>query len=470
MDDVNNRAAAKPAGYRWFKVWLTFGALLAVLLLVNSIQNYNFVARRMVVEQVRRELNRHVVAIDRQVREAGDEGKTKLPALVRNLLRERESIESIEVRDRDGVVLARAGEPARAVFPASEIHDRLRNREPLFAIRDGAIVELFPIRLPGPERPIFATMQITASLERATAVFWPVRRNLIINCSAAIALLVSIVVIALRLRQYVQGKQLEQQVAIARKVQQDLLPSAGAASESVRVAADCMPAQVVGGDFYDTFEAAPGRTALVLGDVSGKGIPAALLMGVIHGAVRSSGWADSPKAHEQASRKLNQLLCERASGERYATMFWAYHDERRSTLHYVNAGHCAQLLARRRRGVTEIAALDQGGPVLGLLAGASYEQHAVDVAAGDLLVMFSDGIVEAANADGEEFGEERIRGIVQNTKAAGAPELHAEILRAVRDFTGDVAPQDDLTLMVAQFAGAPALEQQTFEIEEMAGV
>ena len=103
-----------------------------------------------------------------------------------------------------------------------------------------------------------------------------------------------------------------------------------------------------------------------MGDVSGKGIPAALLMGVIHGAVRSSAWTDSRTNHERETAELNRLLCERLSGDRFASMFWSYCDADHSAVHYVNAGHCAPILIGVRNGKAEIQLLEVGGPVLGL--------------------------------------------------------------------------------------------------------
>src|SRR5882672_10131519 len=128
-----------------------------------------------------------------------------------------------------------------------------------------------------------------------------------------------------------------------------------------KLATEYAPAQQVGRDFYDVFLVKDGRIALVMGDVAGKGMPSALLMGVIHGAVRSSLWAESAASHELASQSLNRLLCEGASEARYATMFWCYYDSSTHSLSYVNAGHCPPLLMRKNDGEVEISRLDAGG-------------------------------------------------------------------------------------------------------------
>jgi len=155
----------------------------------------------------------------------------------------------------------------------------------------------------------------------------------------------SLAAVAVRFRAYIAGKQLEQQLDVARRVQQDLLPPASQTGQSFRMAAVCLPAEHVGGDFYDTFHVNHEDSAFILGDVSGKGIPAALLMGVIHGAVRSSRWSECPEQHVEATRQVNRLLYEHASGERFASMFWSYFDSRTELLHYINAGHCSPMEA-----------------------------------------------------------------------------------------------------------------------------
>lgn len=456
---------------RWFKVWLTVGGLLAVLLLVNSVLNYEFVSRRMAMEQLRHELNRQVAAFEQQARQTG---QTPVDILAREFAKDRDKTPWIEIRDRDGNVLAHEGIHAGPTFSEQDMRERMRTREPVVKVRKteagDVLVESFPIRLAPPapgQKPSFAVIEIAASLDAANAVFWPVRRNLIINCSAALALLVSLVLMAIRFKQYVQGKQLEQQLEIARKVQQDLLPAPASAPKQVDVAARCIPALSVGGDFYDVFQANPNRVGVLTGDVSGKGMPAALLMGVLHGAVRSSNWADSRKDHEDATRRINQLLCERASGERYATMFWSYFDTRSHTLHYINAGHCAPMLVRSRQGRKELLGLEEGGPVLGLLPRARYEQASITLEPGDFLVVYSDGVIEAANAAGEEFGEERLRALLESSNEQTAAGVEERILTAVRTFVGNEEPQDDLTLAVVRFQPAMFPVDRESRIREM---
>ena len=161
---------------------------------------------------------------------------------------------------------------------------------------------------------------------RDASAIWPIRRNLAINCSGALALLGTVVIAGLGFRSYARGRRLEQQVEIARQVQVELLPSGTQALAPVEVAAVYRPAEQVSGDFYDVFRLGDGRIGIVMGDVSGKGVPAALVAGVMHGAVRSSAWSESTSAHERESGRLNLLLCDKPTGARYASMLWCYYE------------------------------------------------------------------------------------------------------------------------------------------------
>lgn len=440
--------AALVRRFRWFRVWLGLGALLAVLLVVNSVINYVFVSRRMVVDSLRRDMSRQIALLEKEVRDAGGPDQADLPALADDLAKDRK-LGWIRLTDRDGNLLAQSGLDIGNTFSEARIRDAFTNHEPLFEVRDSpagkVVVEVFRSRL--------GQTEIALPVEGVKSTFGPLQQNLIINLSAAVALLVAIGIIGLRFRAYVQGKQLEQQLEMARRVQRDLQPTSTLAMPGVGMAAECVPAWGVSGDFYDVFPSEDGGTAVVVGDVSGKGMPAALLMGVIHGAVQSCSWTESARRHEESSRKINRLLCERSSGSRFATMFWGHYDPVEGRLRYINAGHCPPLLVRRGGDVER---LEDGGPVLGLLAGARYEQSTVRLNPGDLLVLYSDGVVEAASPAGEEFGEERLSAIAAAWAHAGVAVVRDEILRAVRDFAAGGKLSDDLTLVALEFQPATA--------------
>jgi CHASE2 domain-containing sensor protein len=262
--------------------------------------------------------------------------------------------------------------------------------------------------------------------------------------------------IGVLLRGYVvkerERRAVEQELAVARRVQQDLLPKGPLTAGDLQVAGANLPCFAVGGDYFDYFPLADGRIGVTVGDVSGKGVPAALVMGVIHGAVRSSPWADSATNHERESARLNELLCEKSSGARFASMFWGYYDSPTRQLCYVNAGHCPALLAGKRDGRIEVTRLPATGTVLGLLPGSTYQQATCEVRPGDVLVLYSDGLVEAATSADEEYGESRLRDAVAAAASARPEHVRDEILASVGAFIGATALRDDLTLVVAKLA------------------
>ena len=185
-------------------------------------------------------------------------------------------------------------------------------------------------------------MELAIPLKAVAGTFDELRQNLIVGLIASIALFVSLAMIALRARQYLRGRYLESELLLASRVQSDLQPKPHSVSPLVEFAASAMAADHVGGDFYDIFEADGGKIAIVLGDVSGKGVSAALLVSVLQGAIRSSMTVE----HESACERINRMLCERTAGGRFATLFWGVFDPATGILRYVNAGHAAPMLVR----------------------------------------------------------------------------------------------------------------------------
>ena len=151
---------------------------------------------------------------------------------------------------------------------------------------------------------------------------------------------------------------------------------------------------------------------------------------------------------------MNHLLCKKTSRERFVSLVWCYFDPAASVLNYINAGHLPPLLIRHHNdGQFEVLHLEEGGPVLGVLPRASYKQARVVIEPSDLLVVFSDGILEAANKGDEEFGEERILAAIKDNWAASPTEICDAVLARVRAFLGKELPHDDQTLMVVRLQG-----------------
>ena len=279
--------------------------------------------------------------------------------------------------------------------------------------------------------------------------------------SASFTLMAALVLIAVRFPHYLRGQQIERELNLARRVQADLLPSAETISPYVDFSAECISAWQVGGDFCDVFHVAEDRTALVLGDVSGKGISAALLMALIHGAIHSVSWTRSTQDHVNASRQLNTLLCQKTAIERFTSLFWGYFDPQRSTIQYINAGHLPPLLLRKTNNELEIHRLETGGPVMGLLPGANFQQGEEFVAPGDLLVAFSDGVVEATSPSGEEFGDKRLIAVIQELWDSSASDIRNAIHARLKEFTGNAPVDDDQTLIVVRFKHTAANLSET---------
>jgi len=246
--------------------------------------------------------------------------------------------------------------------------------------------------------------------------------------------------------------QVELDLDNARAVQRALVPKSRSMA-NLEVGVHCTPADSIGGDICDVFEADGGRTAVVIGDVSGKGVAAGLLTGVIYGAVHSSPWTESSFHHEDATERLNDFLRRKTSADRFVSLFWGYFELETSTFRYINAGHLPMLLIRRTNdGDIQIDRLEKGGPVLGIVEWGNYQQGHVHIEEGDLLVMFSDGIVEAMDGTHDQFGEQRLLDVVRELADAPPEDLQNAILNTVRTHMGKDYPEfDDQTLLIARF-------------------
>jgi serine phosphatase RsbU (regulator of sigma subunit) len=450
----------------WLNLALYLGWALGGLLFVHSIINYRFVAGRLLQEAAERESGRKFGDVLRTMRASETSSLQDVVDKVRS--ESPQQIAWIRVTSFDGRVLAVTGNPGGEPLPSAPAVDRRANlHQPVVRLagsgRRRVLIAASRLRLPRPPaaeiphahpgRPGGAGIIEIAILMRGVSVsFARLETNLILGCLAALALLASNAWIAVLLRRHLRAREVDRQLELARDVQHHLLPVPGGGlvpGDGLEFAALFVPAAEVGGDFYDVFEAGDGRLALVIGDVSGKGVSAALLVGVIHGAVRSSAWAQSLSAHEAATRRLNRLLTEKSDSARFATLFWASVQPGGSVLRYINAGHLPPLLIRARGGRIE-RLHDGGGPVLGLLPHASYAAHEVTIGPGDLLVMYSDGIAEAMTADGEEFGVERLAAVVRDNATQSPGEIRDAVRLAVARFLGPMKPHDDQTLVIAR--------------------
>jgi len=244
-------------------------------------------------------------------------------------------------------------------------------------------------------------------------------------------------------RERVERRRIEKELAIARDIQRSFLPQAAPRVPGFDLAGTSISHDEVGGDYYDFIGVSDTRLGLAIADVSGKGIPAALLMA----GFRMSLLAEirNEFAIRAVMRKVNQLLHESTERDRFVTAFYGVLDWRNSVLIFSNAGHNPPLLIRAD-GTTE--ELSDGGVALGVLEDTHYEERPLAVGSGDVLILYTDGVSEALNETSEEFGADRIEQIVRANAGHTARELMQDIVAAVLDWTGEKGPGDDLTLLV----------------------
>ena len=456
-------AAPRRVSSVWIGALLAAGALLAMALLAQTIVNYSYVSTNLIRQQARRTAEERVRNVERAARLSRPQTAEAYQAILDDLRAELgEQVAALTLLHANGSIVAATGQTIAMLGP-EERGQLLAERQPplVRADRNGRdlLVGVFPCRCGLPRQATAGEQTGTSRLllevvlyrDSLSAPFTRLRRNAAVSAGAALALLVSVALIAGRFQRYVRGKQLEAQAELARQVQRDLLPDEAGWPSGVDIGAVCHPAWQVGGDFYDVVTLPDGRVTFALGDVSGHGISAALLMGLIHGAMSSPPWGVTQEDPARAAERLNELLITKSSGDRFASLFWCSYDPASFTVHYVNAGHLpAVWLHDRPDGSPAVDRLADGGPVLGVLTAATHRTVSITARPGDLLVLFSDGIVEEPDRNGEPFGEERLIAATEAHRARPAREICEGILTAVATFTGKVAVQDDQTLLIVR--------------------
>lgn len=246
----------------------------------------------------------------------------------------------------------------------------------------------------------------------------------------------------------VERAHIAREMEIAREVQERLFPQRLPAIEGVSLAGACRTVFGVGGDYYDAIEIGGGRLGLAIGDVSGKGISAALLMASLRACLRAMTRTSSGELTQLMSH-MNRLIYEASALNRYATFFFGIFDPAASSFDYANAGHNPPVLLRKSgSGSYGWLRLDCGGPVIGLLPETSYEQGSIVLHPGDLLLAYTDGISEAMNPADEEWGEEAMILAAQQASDGTAEDIVKAIFAAADTFAGNASQHDDMTVLV----------------------
>jgi serine phosphatase RsbU (regulator of sigma subunit) len=251
-------------------------------------------------------------------------------------------------------------------------------------------------------------------------------------------------------------ERLEQELDFGQQIQLSMLPQDCPVVPGWECAAFYQAARQVGGDFYDFFElpGKPGRLGLVIADVADKGVPAALMMALSRTVVRTA--AADGRSPSAALTLANELILKDTQAELFVTAFYAALDPS-GRLTYANAGHNRPLWLRSRTG--QIEELAARGIALGVLEDVELEEREIDVMPGDILIFYTDGVSEAMDADGQQFGAERLRQVLAASPGGSAPATLAAVEDALRAFTGDTAQSDDIALFVVR--RRPLLEQDS---------
>ncbi|MBI3004741.1 MAG: PP2C family protein-serine/threonine phosphatase [Ignavibacteriales bacterium] len=243
-----------------------------------------------------------------------------------------------------------------------------------------------------------------------------------------------------------EKERVERELSIAAEIQQRLLPEQLPAIKQYDVAAAAFPCRTIGGDFYDVVELDDHRFAIVMADVSGKGIPASLLVSTLHASFRAYIQAQTDLA--ALVTRLNKVVYDNTTPDKFITFFIMILDVHSHTVNYVNAGHNSPFLFRGNNGkIEELAA---SGLPLGMIGDSEYTASTLQLEAHDVVVLYTDGVTEAMDKSQNQYGEDRFRHCISSSLESAAVALKDKILVDVREFVGLEPASDDLTLLVAK--------------------
>jgi sigma-B regulation protein RsbU (phosphoserine phosphatase) len=250
-----------------------------------------------------------------------------------------------------------------------------------------------------------------------------------------------------RLQKYLDAEirtmtdRLQQELTESQEIQEALMPKELPSVDGFEIAVAWKPARTVGGDYFDVLKFSDRHTAICIADVAGKGVPAALLMSNMQAVLKS--FASETVMPSALCARVNKVMCDNIVAHRFISCFYGLLDTKKGMLTYSNAGHCPPMLIRD----ATCARLKEGGPVLGVFPNDSYVQGEIALEVGDCLVLFTDGVTEARNGSGEEFGEDRLQSLLTGVEKPRADNVRDRIMAAVSEFSeGNV--YDDATLVV----------------------
>lgn len=247
-------------------------------------------------------------------------------------------------------------------------------------------------------------------------------------------------------KEAIEKQKMEDELLIAREIQKGLLPSVLPEIPGFDIAATNISSKQVGGDYYDVIPIGDGRYIVAIGDVSGKGTPASLLMANIQATIRALVSLDLSLA--ELTRRVNDLMCQNTGADKFITFFWAVIDPAAMTMTYVNAGHNYPFLIHADGSVDR---LDRGGMILGILKTiVPYEEALISLQPGDMVVMFTDGVSEAMSKEGKEYGEPRLERVIKEARKESAANVLETIYKDILSYAAGAQQSDDITMMVVK--------------------
>ena len=241
--------------------------------------------------------------------------------------------------------------------------------------------------------------------------------------------------------EYIENQCIEQELDTAAKIQANLMLQENPRLPSYEIAAISIPSRMIGGDFYDFILFNESHLGIVIADVSGKGIPGAILMASARASLRA--YLEEPHSVKWVITKLNRVLCRDTRSEQFVSLFYGMLDLQDRTITYVNAGHNSPILLRNH----EKTLLEKGGPILGMLQDASYEEDEVQLQDGDMVLFYTDGITETER-DNEYFGVERLLKIAQTGISQNSSDVLEKVFEEVEKFSGNSLQEDDRTIII----------------------
>ena len=245
----------------------------------------------------------------------------------------------------------------------------------------------------------------------------------------------------------VEKGRLEQELSMARRVQVSLLPRQMPQIPGWEFIARWKPARQVGGDYYDFIETENKQLGLVIADVTDKGMPAALFMAFTRSIIRAN--LDHTPSPDAGITRANRLICQESDNSLFVTMFYGQLNLQTGELTYVNAGHNPPIHVAPSQSIPT-AWLTRTGIPLGVEEDSTYTQESVQLKPGEFIVLYTDGVTEAMDADDNLFGEDRLKGVLLENRDRPAPEIAAALEQAIDQFTGPIAPHDDITIVIAR--------------------